>query len=360
MAFNVWLENRTPFATGMNVQVNSDGQELLVMVFSASFTTSSEGGDLHPSEEQVPVALCDVWFGDPACSSTRYEADVVPVKPSAEVIVNGVAHAPNGATVREMQVGLMFGSLRKVLNVVGDRIYDSGNYSHPQPFKVMPILYERAYGGTLPEGQMDRRNPLGVGYRHARSHDPNVRTQAPNITYPNEPFKAPSDQPRPAGFGSLGRSWLPRLPLAGTYDDAWLASQWPLPPKDFDNRYNLSAPEDQRLPEIQGGEKVTVIGMTPNGRWDFRIPKVIAPIRLIYADRIEEQVFRPDTAIIEPSDYRITLKARLALVTRRNTKPLLQVAFGEVPPGYILAVRKQKSYVQQGAGDRPQAQAWVA
>ena len=87
-------------------------------------------------------------FGNPALSSNRYEADIAPVKPAAEVIVNGTAHAPNGKAVREMQVGLRLGGLRKVLNVIGDRIYDAGSYSAPAPFRTMPIVYERAYGGT--------------------------------------------------------------------------------------------------------------------------------------------------------------------------------------------------------------------
>lgn len=357
MAFNVWLENRTPFDAAMNVQVDLDGQEVLVVIFSASFF-SSGNGELVPPKEQLPVTLCDVWWRDPASSSTRYEADVVPVKPTAEIIVNGTAHAPNGNPVREMQVGFMFAGLRKVLNVVGDRVYDAGSYSQPQPFKSMPIVYERAYGGTIPSGPMDRRNPVGVGYRRAVSADPDVRTQAPNITYPDEPFTSPSDRPRPAGFGPLGRSWLPRLPLAGTYDDAWLTSQWPLLPKDYDPRYNLCAPSDQQLPEIRGGERVSIVGMTPSGRWDFRIPKVLAPIKLIFEDRVEETAFQPDTVIIEPDLSRVTLKARVAIVTRRNAKPLLQVAFGYVTPGYILAARKRKAYIYPSKGRWPQPQAW--
>ncbi|MER8447172.1 DUF2169 domain-containing protein [Mesorhizobium sp. M1066] len=359
MAFNVWLENRTPFEAATNVQVDLNGQEVLVAIFSASFSPS-DNGQLIAAEEQLPVALCDTWFGDPASSSTRYEADIVPVKPAAEIIIIGTAHAPNGKPVREMQAGFMFAGLRKVLNVVGDRIYDAGSYSQPRPFNSMPIVYERAYGGTIPNGPMDRRNPLGVGYRHAASADPEVRTQAPNITYPDEPFTSPSDRPRPAGFGPLGRSWLPRLPLAGTYDEAWLASQWPLPPKDYNVRYNLCTPSDQHLPEISGGENVAIVGMTPSGRWDFRIPKVVAPIKLIYADRVEERVFRPDTVLIEPNLSRVTLKARLAIVTRRSAKPLLQIAFGHVTPGYILAVRRRKAYVHPGKGAPPQPQAWSA
>lgn len=351
MAFDVWLENRTPFAATTHVQADEDGQEVLVAMFSASFDALDGAPDLQVSEDQMPVALWDIPFGDPAASSNRYEADIAPLKPGAEILVNGSAHAPNGRPVAEMQVGLRLGAVRKVLNVVGDRIYDAGGYSAPAPFRTMPVIYERAYGGTLPDGRLDRRNPVGVGYHHARSADPAVRTQAPNVTYPGEPYLSPSDRPKPAGFGPLGRGWLPRLPLAGTYDQAWLDTQWPLPPKDFDPRYNLCAPADQHLPAIQGGEPVTVIGMTPNGRWDFRLPRVLAPIRFIYDDRVELHGFRTDTVIVEPDLWRVTLKARLAFLTQRNAPALREIAFGHVTPGWLNARRKRKAYLDPRGGD---------
>jgi hypothetical protein len=37
MAFAVWIENRTPFAAATHVQPDADGQEVLVVLLSASF-----------------------------------------------------------------------------------------------------------------------------------------------------------------------------------------------------------------------------------------------------------------------------------------------------------------------------------
>ena len=123
MAFDVWLENRTPFAAATHVQLNADGQEVLVAMLSASFESPESNGALRPAAEHLPVTFGDVPFGDPSLSSNRYEADIAPVKPAAEVIVNATAHAPNGKPVREMQVGLSIGNVRKVLNVAGDRVH---------------------------------------------------------------------------------------------------------------------------------------------------------------------------------------------------------------------------------------------
>lgn len=351
MAFDVRIENRTPFTAATHVRVDAAGQEVLVAIFSASFDALDGAPALDVSEDQMPVMPGDVPFGDPASSSNRYEADIAPLKPGAEVLMSGSAHAPNGRPVAEMQVGIRVGPVQKVLNVVGDRVYDAGGYSAPVPFRTMPIVYERAYGGTLADGRLDRRNPVGVGFHHARSADPAVRTQAPNVTYPDEPYRTPSDRPKPAGFGPLGRGWLPRLPLAGTYDQAWIDTQWPLPPRDFDPRYDLCAPADQHLPSIRGGEAVAVVGMTPNGRWDFRLPRVVAPIRLIYDDRVEQHAFNTDTVIVEPDLWRVTLKARLSFVTRRNAPALREITFGHVTPGWLNARRKRKTYLDPRGGD---------
>ncbi|TIM32614.1 MAG: DUF2169 domain-containing protein [Mesorhizobium sp.] len=351
MNFAVWIENRTPFAAATHVQLDAEGQELLVAMFSASFETPEGDTALSPAKEQLPVTLGDVPFGNPALSSTRYEADIAPAKPAAEVIVNGTAYAPKGKAVREMQVGLSIGSVRKVLNVAGDRIYDAGSYSAPHPFRTMPIVYERAYGGTASDGRSEPRNPVGVGFHHAASADPAVRTQAPNIIYPGEPYLSPSDRPAPAGFGALGRGWKPRIAYAGTYDQAWVDTQWPLPPKDFDARHNLCAPADQHLPRLAGGEEVSLVGLTPSGRWGFRLPRVTAPVRLIYDDRIEEHAFAPDTVVIEPDLWRVTLKARLSFVTRRNAPALREIVFGHVSPVLLSARRKRKAYFNPLGGD---------
>ncbi len=358
-AFDVWIENRTLFPASTMVQVDSDGQEVLVGMFSASFEAAPPGDLLQPAAQQLPIILSDESYGDPATSSLRYEADIAPRKPAAEVLVNGTAYAPSGKPVREMQVGLKIGAVRKTLHVIGDRIYDNGAYSTPHPFRSMPIVYERAYGGTTENGRVEMRNPVGVGFHNARSADPAVKTHAPNITYPGEPYLNPSDHPKPAGFGVVGRGWQPRIRYAGTYDRAWLETQWPLPPKDFDPHHHLCAPSDQRLPEIRGGEDVTLVGLTPEGFWHFRLPTVAAPIRLIFDDRVEEAAFRSDTVVIEPDARRLTLKARIAVVTRRNAPALREIVFGHVTPMFLTAARKGKEYTGIGGdGTLPGKATW--
>ncbi len=343
--FAVWIENRTPFVASTFVQVDAEGNEVFSAVFSATFDMPDGATQFQPTVEQLPISFGDVSFGDPACSSTRYEGEIAWTKPGVDVILNGQAHASRGARVHEMQVGLKLAGIRKVLNVTGDRLYDAGSYSQPHPFAKMPIVYERAYGGTDDNGRTDLRNPLGVGFHHARSRDSAVKTHAPNVTYANEPFQSPSDKPRPAGFGVIGRGWHPRLSLAGTYDQTWIDNQWPLPPTDFDTRHNLCAPVDQQLRQLNAREEVSIIGMTPDGRWNFHLPRVVAPIRLLYDNRTEDRTFRVDTIIIEPDLRRVTLRSRLSMITRRNAPPLREIIFGHVTPAFLLARRKRKAYL---------------
>lgn len=346
MAFDVWLENRTPFAAATHVQADADGQEVLVVMLSASFE-AQKGGGLAPAADQVPVAFADVPLGDPARSSIRYESDIAPVKPAVEIVVNGTAHAPGGRPAREVRVGLKAGPIAKVLTVTGDRARAAGGFSEPRPFRTMPIVWERAFGGTPPDGQAELRNPVGIGHRGAASADPMVLSEVPNIAYPGDD----PERPAPAGFGAVGRGWQPRLGFAGTYDEAWIDTQWPLPPHDFDPRHHLCAPPDQQAPGLAPGQTVTLVNLTADGHWQFRLPRIGAPLRLIFDDRVEATGFAPDTALIEPDLRRVTLKARRAFVTRRNAPALREIVFGHVSPVWVNARRRGKTYLNPLGGD---------
>jgi len=105
------------------------------------------------------------------------------------------------------------------------------------------------------------------------------------------------------------------------------------------------------LPRLIAEEAITLIGLTPSGRWDFRLPQVTAPVRLIYDDRIDDTSFAPDTVLIEPDENRVTLKARLSFALRRNEPALREIAFGHLSPVWLSARRKRKAYFNPLGGD---------
>jgi hypothetical protein len=350
MSFDTFIDNRTPFDVQSHVQMTAEGQERLVLMLSASFTADA-AGKVGLADDPLPVTYADMPWGNPVLSSIRYEADIAPRKVLPEVIVNGSAHAPGGVPAETVTVGFQIADLRKILQVTGDRVHHLGAYSAPTRFLRMPLTWERAFGGTTETGDRDQRNPVGIGYGGARSADPEARSEAANITRPDQVVASRDDRPDPVGFGSIGRGWQPRLALAGSYDKAWLDNQWPLPPFDFDPRHDQSAPADQQSAAIRSGVTATLINMTPEGRWEFRVPTLTAPVRLLRDRGAEEVAFTPDTVLIEPDLRRITLKARMSFITRRMAPKLREIIVGHVSPVFLNARRKDKVYLNPLGGD---------
>jgi hypothetical protein len=101
---------------------------------------------------------------------------------------------------------------------------------------------------------------------------------------------------------------MPRAGLAGTYDDAWLASQAPLWPKDFDERFCRSAPADQQLPyHLPAAQAIELFNMTPDGYWRVRLPELRFRMRVFFADRDEGADAVLHTALLEPDRRRVQL-----------------------------------------------------
>src|SRR5262249_34378976 len=142
----------------------------------------------------------------------------------------------------------------------------------------MPIVYEKAFGGVdqksdHPERDWEWRNPVGTGFAISPDHLDGVAL--PNIEYPNELIRKWKDRPCPAGFGPIGCHWQPRVEFAGTYDDKWMKERQPLLPEDFDDRFFQCTPQDQQAADfLHGGEPVELLGLTPGGELQFRLPKI--------------------------------------------------------------------------------------
>jgi hypothetical protein len=339
------VDNRTPFATQLLTLPDAEGQEISVLVVNATFGLDPSG-ELAPLDPQPDVCLADEHHGDPASSSVRREAETALPKPRVDVIVIGSAHAPRGRRVRSLVVELRVGEIRKRLRIRGDRGRFLGRIGVSRRFARMPIVFERAYGGTDTRREDPKKhksfawNPVGVGYRGAESLNPEISTRLPNI----EAVGWGASRKRPAGFGVIGRSWRPRRDLAGTYDARWLDEQFPLPPKDFDPRHHQAAPADQQSNRIRGGEDVVLRNLTPDGVWRFRLPALDVPVHLLFEDRHESASARLDTIYIDADSRQVSLVQRLALPTIRNQPPLRRIVVGHVTNGWLRARVRKKPY----------------
>ncbi len=286
------LRNSTPYAAGRNWTRDKRGVHLWLVAVTATFDVHPDGR-LELSDAQRPPLLEPEYQGDPGASSLRLDSDLLAVKPGTDIVVDAHAHAPGGRPAIAVPVSLRVGPVEKTLVVHGTRAYFRSlmgiSTSTPRPFMTAPIRYESAFGGTdtshpdARKHRIDPRNPVGKGF--AVDPDRLVNQSAHTIEYP----KGNPAKPGPAGFGPIASFWSPRLELAGTYDAGWQSTKKPLLPDDYEERFALSAPADQRPPKpLRGGERVELVNMTPQGVLRFELPKIYLTFTTRFGRRREE------------------------------------------------------------------------
>jgi len=305
--------NRTPFAAAQSWVRNLVGAETWVVIVKATFDVLADGSLAIAETQPVPVRV-PVYRGDPGRSSIEYENDFVLLKTTTDVVVNASAYAPGGEAEPSVDVAFSVGPVSKKLRVIGDRSWTgSGTLSWPQRFVMMPITYERAFGGvdpgsTKPDLDWYWPNPAGTGFALSNRALPAIGVW--NVEYPQDPVRSWKARPRPAGFGVIGSHWEERAKFAGTYGAAWAAERQPLPPDDFDPRYFQVVPADQQAPRfLAGGEKVSLINLTPSGQLQFSVPKIELRFETRFAggEQREHPPAQLHTVIVEPDFPRISL-----------------------------------------------------
>lgn len=334
------LINHTPLTAGFTLGMSPDGGESLVIVIKGSFTIPHVPGETPTLlARQLPLCEADTFSGDPGHSSPLHESDHALIKHRCDVSLIGSAYAPQAKPVERVQTTLQVGSISKQVDVLGDRRWiadSSGVWAGPvTPFLVRPITYDIAFGGA-DRSHNDpryhdsyRTNPIGIGYH--KSIDPHLidGSPAPSTEAPGIPVDHPQGSFRPMSYGPLGRSWYPRISYAGTYEDHWLDEQFPFLPDDFDPRYYQCAPEDQQCQYLQGGEKVSLSNLTPEGRCQFMIPRLEMPVCFFKttARRVETKAVI-DTLVIEPDEQRFSLTWRAQLRLHRSIFDIPEVLVG--------------------------------
>lgn len=298
--------NHTPFWSQYFQSVDSTGEVFHTIVTRVSYDMTSVprgpgGGVLGYCAEQSELAMGDT-FADPQqpqASELLWESDFCPYKPLCDIIVINAATRPapepwhqvsgrgvagSAPTAARWSCGLALGyqseggphqQWQKTLTVTGPRRTTLlGGVGQPQDSQEVRLSWSLAYGG--PE---DERNPLGVG------HPSSSETRQPQQEMPAATYRG-GDYP-PVHLGPVGKAWLPRRTLAGTYDDEWLRRQWPLPPADLQDRYWNCAPQDQQIKHPDPGAQIALINLwppTPEGQsptpaqpgqetWQARLPQ---------------------------------------------------------------------------------------
>jgi hypothetical protein len=311
------IDNQTPFRAERALLRDARGSQVWVVAVKATYAIGGGGDDGEPKlhDEQEPVAAGPVWAGEPGRSSLLREGELVVEHPGTDVTFNAAAHARGGRPVDHVDVGVTVGGARRLLRVFGERLWQKGaggpKKDAPAPFARMPIVWERAFGGTLVDPRtgavtMDPRNPVGRGF----APDPTLLEGKllPNVEDLQHPIESWKSRPPPAGLGAIAPGWSPRSERGGTYDEAWRRSRMPLWPADYDPRFHQSAPPELVCETpLRGGEEVRTTGLTPDGELAFRLPRVHLAVETLLGGEWLFQRSRLERVIVEPDERRLVL-----------------------------------------------------
>jgi hypothetical protein len=327
------IANQTRYRVGRTWGRDKNGVHEWIVAVKATYTVAPDGR-VELADEQVEPLLLPQYHGEDGRSSLRYEADLVAPKPTTDVLLNGTAYAPRGRPSTDFLVSLTVGPIHKVLRVRGNRRWDRGllgaSRSPVEPVTQLPIVYEGAFGGydhhdpDPTRHRIDYRNPVGCGV----VAQPNDREgQAlPNFEYPYGDL----EKAGPAGFGAVDSFWSPRREFAGTYDDAWKKHRLPLLPVDWDARWLLCTPADQRPDtHLRGGEQVDLVNLTPGGRLSFALPRVHLTFRTRINRHAAEHRSRLSTVVIEPDHPRVIMVWLTSLQCRTDVDYLEETVVRE-------------------------------
>lgn len=349
------LLNTTRMQAGYTMGLDKEAREHLVVAIKGTFTLPNAGGQPELADQQMPLVEADEFSGEPGLSAPLYESDYAPVKPRCDILLNGSAYAPGGRPVRSLEVGLQVNAMTKVFNVVGNRFWYTGGggigVTSPQPFDIMPVSYDNAFGGVdnfhPDEAKQDAYlpNPAGRGFHAHLSNDLVHNTPLPNTEERKQTVSKPHGKYHPMAFGSIGRGWYPRSKLTGTYDQHWIDEVFPFLPADFNDLYFQAAPEDQQTNYIKGGEPVQLFNLTPQGRTSFYLPKIDVPVVFFRkkGGREEKQAVI-DTLMLEPDKGIFTMTWRTSLPLKKNMFEIPQVLVGRMSRGWWRAREMGKDY----------------
>jgi hypothetical protein len=320
------LQNNTPFAADFALFPNEDGIDTLYVIVKASFNI---GQQWSLTDLQANIIQAEEYWSDPESSSVKYPSDFHPGKLCSDVIMNGSAFAPQGKAVQQLDVSLKVGKVAKKVIVFGDRQWQGSYISQPIPFQMMPLVYERAYGGQYSVNEevfAQENNPVGLGFVGKRTKAEVNGLPLPNLENPDSLITSIKDQPQPACFAAIAPYWAPRSHFAGTYDEKWQKTCAPFLPEDFDKRFCNVASSGLVYPEyLQGGELVEITNMHTQGNLTFTIPHVKLNAEVSMANIVMKPKFNLETLLLEPNDLTINMVWRAAVACDKKTKKITTI-----------------------------------
>lgn len=309
---------------------HKDGNELVLLFAAVHLDMPAPSRLLQPAprlSQQQPALLAeDLYYGEAGCSSLRMEAQVAYCRRGTEIYVDAEACSPAGQPPTGMvAVEVVVGPCHKQVLVFGNRRWRGGlrgnSITAPEPFSVMPLRFEQAFGGTVRDKneiiEHEPRNPVGCGlYKDERA----ARDQPlPNLEDPRALIRSPRDRPPPAAVSPCARNWQPRLAYAGSYDQAWLRTRAPLWPVDFNELFfQAAAPGLHCATSLRGGENVLLRGVSPDGDISFVLPSIRLVAKTEFQDTQDRQLMNLDAVDLSPATGTLSLIFRTSVLAPKG------------------------------------------
>jgi len=330
------IVNNTPYNATAFVLMDNIGAENLLIVIKGTWTIE-KNGKLTVAEQQMPIITEPLYFGEPGESSLIYDTDVVMEKPGTDCVLLGHAYAP-APRLPFVDVTFAVGPIKKQLRVFGERRWAKNRIGMASILKMSPIekvalTWENAFGGSDTSCQDSSKhefcleNPVGIGFMAAKTNINFDGQLLPYIENPADLIEKPGQRTKPAGFAMVAPYWQPRAGFTGTYDDNWRNNINPLPPEDFDLRFNSCAAPGLCTPKhLSGTEQVFVEGATAQGPLRFDLPGVTPQAAVRFSKREESLFLKLDTVIVEPDEARLVLVWRGALNIHSRVQEIISVS----------------------------------
>jgi hypothetical protein len=349
------LLNASGMQAGFTMGMRPDGRELLVVVVKGTFNIPPIRQSVSLTETQKSLIEADTFSGEPGHSAPVYETDYAPIKHHCDVLLLGSAYAPGGRPASRVEVTLRISSMLKSFAVTGERFWEAGKLAispgYAGLFERIPVSYDRAFGGVDNFHDNEQKhtawmpNPIGVGYHQQLARELVDGSPMPNTEELKRPVTMPNGNYGPMAFGPLGRGWEPRRQLAGTYDEAWLENVSPFLPGDFSDAYYQSAPADQQIPFLKGGERVFLENLTSAGQTSFDLPQLDMPVVFFYKNgKQARQQAVIDTLVLEPDEGIFTLTWRTMIPLKKSIFEIPQILVGRKTRGWWRARELGKTY----------------
>ncbi len=112
---------------------------------------------------------------------------------------------------------------------------------------------------------------------------------------------------------------MPRRKYAGTYDERWKKERMPLPPLDFDYRFNQAAPPDQiTATYLRGGEPVLLDNASEEGPMRFALPRLAFSVGARLEGKLHEHRPALDTVVLFPGERALEMTWRALVPVPRQ------------------------------------------